>query len=74
MLLSQLENGARAKVLKIYLSEKIKARLSNIGLTCGVVVEMVRRAPFGDPVEIKLRDFYLAIRALQAQKIEVEKI
>ncbi len=74
MLLSQLENGARAKVLKIYLSEKIKARLSNIGLTCGVVVEMVRRAPFGDPVEIKLRDFYLAIRAMQAQKIEVEKI
>ena len=45
-----------------------------MGLTEGVTVTLVRRAPLGDPLELKVRDFYLAIRSSAAEKIEVEKL
>lgn len=52
-------------------SENIKRRLNNMGLVEGITITLVRVAPLKDPVEIKLRDFYLAIRKKQTKKIEV---
>ncbi len=63
-----------AKVLKILCDKKTKNRLFKRGLTEGVTVTLVRRAPLGDPLELKVRDFYLAIRSSAAEKIEVEKL
>lgn len=51
--------------------EKTNFRLGRMGLTEGVTVTLVRRAPPGDPIEIKVRDFFLAIRLTEADKIEV---
>ncbi len=44
------------------------------GLTVGVTVTLVRRAPLGDPIELKVRGCYLALRNSAAEKIEVEEI
>lgn len=74
MLLSNLKVGESAKVTALLNPPKIKVRLENIGLTCGVIVALIRKAPLGDPIEIKLRDFYLALRATDAEKIEVKKL
>ncbi len=46
-------------------------RLEQIGLTVGSRVVFIRRAPLSDPIEIKVRDFYLAIRKDIADKILV---
>jgi Fe2+ transport system protein FeoA len=42
-----------------------------MGLLPGTSVELVRFAPLGDPVEIKLRNYHLSLRKLEAEKIFV---
>ena len=71
MFLSEMEVGQKKVVLKINDNESGFKRLKQLGLTNGVVVELVRIAPLGDPIEIKLRGFYLALRIAQAKKIVV---
>jgi len=72
--MSEMKVGERAIVKQINNCEKVKSRLKNMGLITGVAITYVRKAPFGDPIEIKLRDFYLALRVCDAEKIVVEKI
>ncbi len=72
MLLSQLKIGEEKRVKKINCSKKLKIRLNNMGLNEGVKVKLVRLAPLGDPIEIKVRDFYMVIRKSEAKNIEVE--
>ncbi len=71
MLMSDMQVGQTKKVVAMNNDEKTKRRLNNMGLTKGVKVTLVRIAPFGCPLEIKVRDFYMAIRKDQAKKIEV---
>ncbi len=74
MLLSELNIGQEKKVIKINCIDKVKARLNAMGLTEGVKVTLIRIAPLGDPLEIKVRDFYMAIRKNQAEKITVGEL
>lgn len=45
-----------------------------MGLIPGVELEVIRRAPMGDPVEIRLRGYSLSLRGSEAAEIEVEVI
>ena len=47
-------------------------RLRSLGLVRGTQIEVVRTAPLGDPVELKLRGFRLAIRAREADCLIIE--
>jgi Fe2+ transport system protein FeoA len=42
-----------------------------MGLLVGTSVELVRFAPLGDPVEIKVRGYNLTLRKHEAEKILV---
>jgi Fe2+ transport system protein FeoA len=42
-----------------------------LGLVPGTEVEVVRRAPLGDPIELKLRRVHLALRRVEAAFIHV---
>jgi ferrous iron transport protein A len=44
----------------------------DMGLIRGTTVEVVRRAPLGDPMEVKLRGFMLTLRRSEAEHITVE--
>ncbi len=46
----------------------------DLGVLCGEPVQIVRIAPFGDPVEIRVGNEHLALRGEDAEKIEVEAI
>lgn len=72
--LSDLKIGESGKILQIACGEKTKKRLDDLGVCVGVKVTLVRVSPFNDPIEIKARDFYLAIRKSQAKKIILEQI
>ena len=74
MLLSEYKLNVKYKIKKFLCAERTFKRLNNIGLTNGIIISVVRRAPFGDPIEIKVRDFYLAIRLNLAKQIEVIEI
>ena len=74
MNLSQLKIGKRAKVLSLTLPKEINDRLERLGVIKGVEIKLVRVAPLGDPFEIKVRNFNLAIRKSVADKISVQEI
>jgi len=45
-----------------------------MGLIPGVPVRMVKSAPFGDPLEIRVRGYSLALRRNEAEAVELEKV
>ena len=63
--------GERAVVARIDIPPEQRGRLMEMGLLPGTLVELVRFAPLGDPVEIKLRNYHLSLRKLEAEKIFV---
>lgn len=47
-------------------------RLLEMGLTPGSKVEVVRAAPLGFPIEVKIRGYLLSLRKSEAECIEIE--
>ena len=75
MVLSKLDVGQRAKIVKLNVENKeIRRHLLDMGLTRGVVVEIKKKAPIGDPIDIKLRDYELCISKSDLEQIEVEVV
>lgn len=74
MNLNELKIGDYAKVIKIAGIDKDRQHLLDMGLIPGIEVKVVRRAPMGDPIEILLHGYNLAIKDSYAENISVEKI
>lgn len=70
--LTSLALGSTAKVAEIKVPPADKARLMEMGLLVGTQVELVRFAPLGDPVEIKVRGYNLTLRKHEAELILVK--
>lgn len=64
--------GETAKVVKLHGEGAVKRRIMDMGLTKGVLVQVRKVAPLGDPVEVTVRGYELSIRKADAEKIEVE--
>lgn len=47
--------------------------LMEMGLTAGTPVELVKFAPLGDPLEIRVRDYHLTLRKSDAHSVLVTK-
>lgn len=71
--LAQLPIGTEAKVLSIQENGAISRRLMEMGVVPGVSIRVVKTAPFGDPIEIRIRNYNLALRRSEAQSISVSK-
>ncbi len=69
--LTSLALGSSAKVVEIKVSSASRPRLMEMGLLVGTTVELVRFAPMGDPVEIKVRGYHLTLRRQEAEQIWV---
>jgi len=72
--LSSLQPGERAKVLAIDLPGSARGRIMELGLTNGITLEVVRFAPLGDPMDIKVRGAHLSLRKAEAASIRVQKL
>jgi len=70
--LSSVAIGATVKVVEIKLPPEQRPRLMEMGLLVGTTVELVRFAPLGDPVEIKVRGYNLTLRKNEAEQILVQ--
>jgi ferrous iron transport protein A len=70
--LTSLQAGVIAQVSAINLPSTDKPRLMEMGLLVGTPVELVRFAPLGDPVEIKVRGYHLSLRRHEAEQILVK--
>ena len=47
-------------------------RLQEMGLIRGTVVQFVRSAPLGDPIEIRVRGYRLSLRRQEADAVIIE--
>jgi ferrous iron transport protein A len=70
--LTSVALGATATVVEIKLPPESRPRLMEMGLLVGTAVELVRFAPLGDPVEIKVRGYHLTLRKHEAEQILVQ--
>lgn len=69
--LTSVAVGTTAIVAEINLPPASRPRLMEMGLLIGTPVELVRFAPLGDPVEIKIRGYNLTLRKHEAEQILV---
>jgi len=69
--LSCLPPGSKAVVREVRIPVQHRARLLEMGLLVGTPVEIVRFAPMGDPIELKVRGYHLSLRRHEADQILV---
>lgn len=70
--LKESKVGYAVRVVKLHGEGAVKRRIMDMGLTKGVVVQIRRVAPLGDPIEVTVRGYELSIRKADAEMIEVE--
>lgn len=71
MRLPELEIGKRADVLAVHGTNPVSKRLMEMGVVPGISITIVKSAPFGDPIEVRVRGYNLALRKQEASAIEV---
>ncbi len=71
MRLPDIETGSSADVVTVHGNGAVPRRLMEMGLVPGVRIRVVKSAPFGDPIEIRLRGYSLALRKTEAEAVEV---
>lgn len=69
--LSDLETGKFAVIAALPHGAPGLTRLREMGVLPGTRIQLIRRAPLGDPIEISVRGSLLSIRQQEAELIEV---
>lgn len=69
--LTHLPAGKDARVIAVNGTGRVTRRLMEMGVIPGVLLRVVKTAPFGDPIEIRVRGYSLAMRKSEADAIEV---
>ena len=72
--LSELEKGDRASISRIEARGELNRRLRDMGLVPGSPVELIRVAPLGDPIEVRIKGYYLSLRKAEAENIYVDPV
>lgn len=72
--MSDLGIGEKGRVLGFDLAPEFRSRLLEMGLTIGVEFTVVRFAPLGDPLEIKVRGYHLSLRKKEASGVRVTRL
>lgn len=72
--LAALSPGQQGRILSLQLSPDQSQRLLEMGLLPGTVIEVIRFAPMGDPIDLKIRGYHLSIRKEEAKGILIESL
>lgn len=72
--LSELNPGRKGRIAKVSGEGAVKRRIRDMGVTTGSLVEVVRVAPMGDPIDVKVKGYHLTLRKEEAADIRVTEI
>lgn len=72
--LDVLPLGQRGRVIGFDLPPEHRQRLLEMGLTVGAEFEVVRFAPLGDPIDIKVRGYHLSLRKREAAGVHIVRL
>jgi Fe2+ transport system protein FeoA len=70
--LNELKPKEKGKIVRVGGKGSFHRRLLDMGLVTGTEIEVVRVAPLGDPIEIRVKGYHLTLRKEEAANIQVE--
>lgn len=72
--LNTLKPGQQGTISRIATSlSNVRQRLLEMGLTKGTAIELVRYAPMGDPIEVKVKGYRLSLRREEAETVIIHR-
>ena len=73
--LDSFKIGEKGTIVAVNGEGKLRRRLFDMGVTPGAKIELIKKAPLGDPLEVHIRNYVLTLRKSEAALIimEVEK-
>ena len=74
MTLDKLEVGKDAVIESVGGKGALRRHFLDMGLTPGTEVTMMKKAPMGDPIELRLRSYELTLRLADAAQIEISGV
>lgn len=74
MTLKDLKPGQSAVIVSLGGSGELRQHFLDMGVIPGAEVTVVKLAPLGDPMELKIHGYSLTLRMADAQKIEIRDI
>ena len=60
--LYELEENLISRITKLDSSYDSKLRLAEMGVMPGVDIRMIKKTPFGGPIQVKINNYYLTLR------------
>lgn len=74
MTLDDLAIGKTATILSVGGKGALRQHLLDMGIIPNVEITMVKHAPMGDPIEVRIHNYELTLRLADAKKIEITDI
>ena len=72
--LKELKPGEKGRIEKLSGTGAITRRIADMGVTKGSLVEVIRVAPLGDPIDVKIKGYHLSLRKEEAAGILVSRL
>lgn len=69
--LDQLAMGASGQVVEVNESGVLSKRIMEMGVVPGAELKVIKSAPLGDPIEVEIQGYHLALRKSEARLISV---
>ena len=69
--LRELPAGSTAKVVNVHGEGAVSKRLMEMGVIPGTEIRVIKTAPFGDPIQVRVLGYSLALRKNEAASIEI---
>jgi len=69
--LDTIPRGIPARVVSVIGTGSIAVRLMEMGMVPGASVRVVKSAPWGDPIQVCIGSYHLALRRMEARTIKV---
>ncbi len=73
MKLDELARREVATIIGVAGERRFRRRLLELGLVPGTEVELVGRAPLGDPLAFRVRGAVVTLRVADASRVQVER-
>ena len=64
--LYELEPDLMGTIAKLDSSYDSKLRLAEMGVMPGIDIRMIKKSPFGGPIQVKINNYYLTLRKQDA--------
>jgi Fe2+ transport system protein FeoA len=64
--------GQQAEIVRVGGHGPLRRRFVEMGLVRGETIHVERVAPLGDPVEYRVKDYFLSLRREEAAQIQVQ--